>query len=262
MKYRIHIPAELRDRQTGPFILAHRGCRARAPENSMAAFHLALEQGADIIETDLRITRDRVIVCMHDAAVDRTTDGTGRVDQLTWSDVKRLRVRGNNDSAYPEARVPALAEVLEAFADRTYLALELKSPAFTRPADVELLLGKLQDYSALDRVIAISFSRRVLRCAEMVGVPLPLAHIAVVMPWPSARYPMTGAWWPLLFLNPLYVAISHRRGQIFCPLDSSPEPRLPFYLRLGVDGLLSDDPLTTRQAVDKWKANLTENTSA
>lgn len=57
-----------------PFILAHRGARAHAPENTLPAFNLALEQGADAIETDLRITRDRVIVCIHDATVDRTTD--------------------------------------------------------------------------------------------------------------------------------------------------------------------------------------------
>lgn len=253
MKYHIQIPDELRDRGDKPFILAHRGCRARAPENSMVAFRLALEQGADVIETDLRITRDRVIVCMHDAKVDRTTDGTGRVDQLTWPEIKRLQVRGKNGLAYSETRVPAFVDVLEALASRTYLALELKTPAFTQSADVKLLLKTLEDYDALDRVIVISFSQRALRCVEEAGAPFPLAHIAVVNPWPSARYPMVGPWWPLLILNPFYVAISHRRGQICCPLDPRPEPRLPFYLRLGVDALLSDDPLVTRQALGRWQ---------
>jgi glycerophosphoryl diester phosphodiesterase len=249
MRYEVQIPIELKDRGNRPFILAHRGCRARAPENSMASFRLALDQGADAIETDLRITRDRVIVCMHDTKVDRTTDGTGYVDQLAWSEIKRLQVCGKNDSAYSEIGVPALVEVLGALANRTYFALELKAPAFTKSADVELLLKLLEDYDALDRVIVISFSQRVLRCAEEVGVPVPLAHIAVVNPWPSAKYPMVGPWWPLLFLNPFYVSISHRRGQICCPLDPCPEPRLSFYLRLRVDALLADDPLMTRQAL-------------
>ncbi len=59
MKYQIQIPSELKRRDNRPIILAHRGCRAQAPENSMTAFRLALEQGADVIETDLRITQDR-----------------------------------------------------------------------------------------------------------------------------------------------------------------------------------------------------------
>jgi glycerophosphoryl diester phosphodiesterase len=234
-----------------PFILAHRGCRAQAPENTLAAFRLALEQGAEAIETDLRITRDRVIVCIHDATVDRTTNGTGRVDQMTWAEIRRLSARGNNDAAYPKARVPALAELLEELADATYLALELKAPVFTQREDVDLLLQTLADLNALQRVMAISFSRQVLQCLSEAGAPFPLGHIAAFDPWPSSGYPVVGPWWPLLFLNPFYVFISHRRGQLCVPLDPQPEPRLRFYLRWGVDALLSDDPLLTRRALDR-----------
>jgi glycerophosphoryl diester phosphodiesterase len=248
MEYKIQIPRVLK-RDDRPIILAHRGCRAHAPENTLAAFRLALAQGADIIETDLRITRDGVIVCIHDATVDRTTEGSGRVDQLPWAEIKQFKARGKNEQSYPEARVPALAEVLETLADRTYFAVELKAPVFTQPADVENLLETLEQYHALDRVLAISFSRQALACVEAVGAPIPLAHITLFNPWPSARYPLVGPWWPLLYINPFYVAISHKRGQICCPLDPTPEPRLPFYLRLGVDALLSDDPEVTLQAL-------------
>jgi glycerophosphoryl diester phosphodiesterase len=249
--FRTQLPAELRAQGNQPFILAHRGCRASAPENTMAAFELALEQGAEAIETDLRITRDRVIVCIHDATVDRTTDGTGRVDQMTWDELRRLRARGNNDAAFPSACVPSLAQVLGALAGRTYLALELKAPVFTHPADAELLLKTLEDHQALDRVIALSFSRVALGCLEQAGAPFSLGYIAALNPWPPARYPMVGPWWPLLLLNPFYVAISHRRGQICCPLDPCPEPRLWFYLWLGVDALLSDHPGLTREALER-----------
>jgi len=251
-RHSVQLPAELSAQKNRPFILAHRGCRAQAPENTLVAFNLALEQGAQAIETDLRITRDRVIACIHDATVDRTTDGSGRVDLMTWDEIRRLRARGNNDTRYPEARVPSLGEVLEALADRTYLALELKAPVFTRPADAELLLKTLDDGKALDRVIVLSFSQEVLQCVREAGAPFPLGYIAALNPWPPARYPMVGPWWPLLLLNPLYVAISHRRGQICAPLDPQPEPRLRFYLWLKVDGLLSDCPELTRQALDRW----------
>jgi glycerophosphoryl diester phosphodiesterase len=217
----------------------------------MPAFHLALDQGADALETDIQITKDRVLICIHDDEVDRTTDGSGYVDQMTWSEIKRLRVLGNNDTAYPEARVPSLAEVLETFASRTYFALELKTPAFTQPASVELLLRALEDYNALDRVVVSSFSQRILHYLKEVGAPVPLAYLALTNPWPSARYPMVAPLWPLLYLNPFYVAISHRRGQICGLLDPRPEPRISFYLRLGIDILLSDDPLATIQALNK-----------
>jgi glycerophosphoryl diester phosphodiesterase len=249
--FRTQLPAELRGQGDRPFILAHRGCRTEAPENTMPAFELALEQGAEAIETDLRITRDRVIVCIHDATVDRTTDGTGPIDRMTWDELRRLRARGNNDTAFPDAGVPALAQVLEALAGRTYLALELKAPAFTQSADAELLLQTLQEHQALERVIALSFNRAALECLKRAGASFPLGYIAALNPWPPAGYPMVGPWWPLLLLNPFYVAISHRRGQIVCPLDPCPEPRLWLYLWLGVDALLSDCPRLTREALDR-----------
>jgi glycerophosphoryl diester phosphodiesterase len=245
------LPPALRERRGRPFILAHRGCRARAPENTLAAFDLALEQGADAIETDLRLTQDRVIVCIHDATVDRTTDGQGRVDQMTWREVQRLRACGRDNAAYPDARVPSLTEVLGALAERTYLALELKAPVFTQPADAELLLQTLEDCDAQDRVIALSFSREALECVMRAGATFPLGYIAAFNPWPPARYPLIGPWWPLLLLNPFYASIGHRRGQICVPLDAGPEPRLRLYLFLRVDGLLSDDPGLTRQALAK-----------
>jgi glycerophosphoryl diester phosphodiesterase len=191
------------------------------------------------------------MVCIHDATVDRTTDGTGPVDRLTWADIKQLRARGNNEAAYPEAKIPSLAELLATLGQRTYLAVELKPPAFTQFADAELFIRALEQHKALDRVLALSFSRQALNCVEAVGVSIPLAHMTLFNPWPSARYPLVGPWWPLLYLNPFYAAISRRRGQICCPLDPTPEPRLSFYLRLGVDALLSDDPLKTRQALLK-----------
>jgi glycerophosphoryl diester phosphodiesterase len=245
----VEIPADLTRRGNRPLILAHRGCRAQAPENTLPAFELALAQGADMIETDLRISRDRVIVCIHDATVDRTTDGTGQVSEMTWREIRRLRALGNNSAAYPDARVPTLVEALVALASRTYLALELKAPVFTDPADVELLLETLSRYGAAGRVLALSFSRTALDRLQDARAPFPLGLITAFNPWPPTRYPLVGPWWPLLLLNPLYVAIAHRRGQFCCPLDPRPESRLSFYLRLRVDALLSDDPALTHRAL-------------
>jgi glycerophosphoryl diester phosphodiesterase len=251
MSFQIQIPPELKNRGDRPAILAHRGCRAQAPENSMPAFELALAQGADVLETDLQISKDRELLCIHDPTVDRTTNGSGRIDQMTLAEVKRLRVQGNNDDVYPNAKVPTLAELLEAFVGRTFFALELKSSAFTHPADAELLLKVLTDHNALEKVLLISFSKKALGFVEQTGAPVPLALITLNNPWPSAKYPMVGPWWPLLYANPAYVSISHQRGQFCCPLDPTPESRLSYYLRLGVDAVLSDDPELTLKTLNK-----------
>ncbi len=71
-----------------PKVFAHRGANADAPENTMAAFQLALEQGADGIELDVMLSKDHEIVVIHDDSVDRTTNGTGQVQDLTLAELK------------------------------------------------------------------------------------------------------------------------------------------------------------------------------
>ena len=248
--YGVTFPPPLRQRRDRPLVIAHRGNRVLAPENSRAAFDLALAQGADALETDLRLTKDRQIVCLHDATVDRTTDGSGRVADLTLAAIQRLRLRGPGQDRYPDERVLTLDELLAAYAGRTYFLLELKEPAFTQAADVPLLVEALAAHHALDRIILASFSRAILdTVVAAADHPFVTAPIIVFNPWPPARYPMLGAWWPVLVVNPLYVWLCHRRGQVFCPLDPRPEPRLRYYVRLGVDCVLSDDPGQTLRAL-------------
>ena len=73
-----------------PLILAHRGASAHAPENTLAAYELALVQGAHGVELDAKLSADGEVVVIHDATVDRTTDGKGRVSQLTLAALREL----------------------------------------------------------------------------------------------------------------------------------------------------------------------------
>jgi glycerophosphoryl diester phosphodiesterase len=79
-------------------VVAHRGDPSEAaPENTLAAFGSALDAGADAVEFDVRLTADGVPVVIHDAAVDRTTEGTGIVRSMTVAEVKRLRIAGGHE---------------------------------------------------------------------------------------------------------------------------------------------------------------------
>src|SRR3954447_960778 len=81
-------------------VLGHRGASAYAPENTFAAFDLAMELGADGIETDVRVTRDGVLVLLHDETVDRTTDGTGLVAELCRAELDALDAGSWFEAAY------------------------------------------------------------------------------------------------------------------------------------------------------------------
>ncbi|TAK25806.1 MAG: hypothetical protein EPO26_02195 [Chloroflexota bacterium] len=111
-----------------PYMLAHRGASAYAPENTVAAFDRALALRTDGIETDIRVTRDGVLVLMHDATVDRVTDGTGPLSDLDYDAVSRLDAGVGFGNEYPDARVPRLDEFLARYGGRVPLCLEIKQP--------------------------------------------------------------------------------------------------------------------------------------
>ena len=99
--------------------VGHRGAAGHAPENTLAAIHAGFACGVDLVEIDLRRTADGALVALHDATVNRTTDGSGRIARLSLKEVKRLDA-GNGTG------IPTLEEVLEAAAGRSGLMLELK----------------------------------------------------------------------------------------------------------------------------------------
>src|SRR5437868_2438851 len=109
-----------------PLIIAHRGASAYEPENTLRAFELAIQQGAQMIELDLHSTADGQVVVIHDPTLDHTTNLRGRVDQLTLEQIKRA------DAGKGE-RVPTLDEVLDLTAGKVRLYLEIKDPRAAAP---------------------------------------------------------------------------------------------------------------------------------
>jgi glycerophosphoryl diester phosphodiesterase len=96
-----------------PWIVAHRGASGHAPENTMAAFRRAVELGATFIETDLQLTRDAHLVAMHDATVERTTNGKGPIRNLTLAEVRELDAGSWFGPTFAGQQVPTLNEILE-----------------------------------------------------------------------------------------------------------------------------------------------------
>jgi glycerophosphoryl diester phosphodiesterase len=155
--------------------IAHRGASAHAPENTLASFRLAVEMSAKFIETDLQLTRDAKIVAMHDATVDRTTNGRGRISKMSLVELRGLdagvKFLSVDGKSYKGERVPTLDEILEfaKTADVTFY-LELKE---TQGWGFEQsLVGSLRRADAINRVVIISFDAEVLSTVKRIAPEL------------------------------------------------------------------------------------------
>ena len=131
-------------------IFAHRGASAQAPENTLAAFELALTQGAWWLELDVQCLEDELVV-LHDDTLDRTTDGEGPLAALTLAQLRAL------DAGQGE-RVPLLRELLERLAGRAALNVELKGPGTGAPAARLLAQQVAQGRWAADAILLSAFS--------------------------------------------------------------------------------------------------------
>ncbi len=157
-----------------PVNFAHRGASARAPENSLEAFRLAAEDGAGGLETDVHMTRDGHVVAIHDDTVDRTTDGSGLVREMTLAELQSLdagyRFTPDGGATYPYrglgVRVPELREVLREFPDLA-VNVDIKEE---QPGVEEAMLRVIEGADAADRVLVVSERTPVIgRFRELSG---------------------------------------------------------------------------------------------
>jgi len=156
-----------------PLIIAHRGDSAHRPENTLAAFAGALEVGADLVEFDVQLTRDGQVVVIHDPTVDRTTDGRGRVAEMTLAQLRALSAGypSRFGAAHRGERVPALGEALALLKDRARVMVEIKPDAVTDDAEGGVEARTIADVrkAGMEKDVALlSFSRRaLLRCRKL-----------------------------------------------------------------------------------------------
>ncbi len=235
-----------------PYVMAHRGNRVKCPENTLAAFRQAFADGAAIVETDLHLTADGAFVCIHDGAVDRTTDGRGAVAEMTLAQLKTLSASYGRPEFTAE-RVPTLAELSAILPVDVVLALELKTDRFLEPDVCRRLAAELGQAGVRERTVVLSFHLPRVQAVAAAAPDIPIGFITISRLLPKPEAQLLGPFWPLILLNPFYVALAHRRDQIVCPLDPTPDRRLWLYRLLRCDAVLTDDPAATcRRAGAAW----------
>lgn len=131
-------------------VCAHRGSSGTHPENTLSAFREAFRVRVDMIEFDVAMTRDGALVVLHDETVDRTTNGTGRIQELTLATVRALEAGLHVDPAFPGERVPTLAEVLDETPRQCRLNVHVKPFAPSVPALVEAVVGAIVSRELLE----------------------------------------------------------------------------------------------------------------
>jgi glycerophosphoryl diester phosphodiesterase len=170
----------LEDLDAKPMVVAHRGFSGKAPENTIPAFRMALEAGVSMIELDVQITKDGAVAVIHDATVDRTTDGTGRVADLTLAELRHLDAGSWFSADFKGERIPSLEEALELIAPRALVNIELKSPRIIRNADtksVHATLEIVRKMELLDRVLFSSFNHKLMKYLKTIE---PGSHTGVI----------------------------------------------------------------------------------
>ncbi|MFE8697359.1 glycerophosphodiester phosphodiesterase [Cytobacillus sp. FJAT-53684] len=165
-------------------IIGHRGASAYAPEHTLASYQLAQEFGADYIEIDLQMTKDGILVAMHDQTVDRTTNGIGNVKSHSLEELKRLDAGSWFNKKSPQyanpiyeiQTVPTLKEIFDHFGKETNYYIEIKAPDNYSKME-EKLIRLIQEYGLIDKVMIQSFSEKSLKKIHAKEPTIPLIQL-------------------------------------------------------------------------------------
>ncbi len=225
----------------GFFVWAHRGAAVDAPENTLVAFAAAEAAGADGIELDVHLSRDGVLVVIHDEWVERTTDGRGRVAELRLAELRRLDAGSWFSPRFSGEPIPVLDEVLDWAGDRLRLNIEIKEAAAGGA-----LLDLLPHYPRA-QVLVSSFDHRLLAELRRRDARLPLGFLFEDDSWRRVlrRALVCGA----ESLHPRedcvsrpLVAACKDHGLALYPWTVDDPGRIRALRRLQVDGLFTNDP--------------------
>ena len=236
---------------TKPQLIAHRGGPAYAPENTLAAFRNAIAIGVDWLEMDIQMTRDGALVVMHDETVDRTTDGTGRVADLTLAEIRALDA-GNGE------QVPTFEEVVTLAREADVgILVEIKS-SHLFPGIEDKIVRIVVEADYIGKTIILSFDPQALDTIHALNPDIELCalyglgqlSVRDVQPHQAS---CVGPMAEMVVLNPwLIQQVRDVERQVFVWFGVIEHPLvMRFLLTLGADGLIVDDPLALAKILDR-----------
>lgn len=245
-----------------PAIFAHRGASAYAPENTLAAFRLALQQGADGIELDAKLSADLQIVVIHDQTVDRTTPHHGEVRDYRLSDLRKMDAGSHFDIAYKGEGIPTLEEVFKAVGQLTYINVELTNYASVTDSLPERAVELVRQFKLTHRVVFSSFNPIALARVRRLAPEIPIGLLA----HPGRKGSLARSWLGRLLhyqslhpevndVTPALVNRVHRQSGKVIVWTVNQAAQMRRLFSLGVDGIFSDDPILAQKVLRDYMRN-------
>ena len=240
-----------------PLVIAHRGASAFAPENTMAAFRLAKDLGADGIELDVMLSADEKLVVIHDQSVVRTTNGQGKVNEMGWDELKTLDAGSKFEARFSEEPLPLLDQVFEELGGQFLINVELKNYATPHDQLTEKVIGLILKMGLSESVILSSFNARNLLKAKSLQPSIPRGLLTLpgllgfpYRSWLGNRYHYDALHPYHKDVNARMVSHLHAQGKkVNVWTVDKPEDLLRMR-NLGVDMIICNDPVHAREVVE------------
>lgn len=228
-----------------PWVIAHRGASADAPENTMAAFRRAVELGAECIETDLHLSRDGRLVILHDTTLERTTNGTGPVKNYTLAELRELDAGRWFAPEFSGERLPAIEELLD-FAGPADLSLflEIKGGAGygVERAVISALRGRKESKAAVVLCFDASVLERIHQLDRLLMTGLLFESDAEAMVREAVRVGARQIAPRGDCVTPLLISDAHRRGLKVVAWTVNEATQMRALAAAGVDGIITNYP--------------------
>ena len=242
-----------------PVVIGHRGCRVNCPENTLASFSAAMAAGADMIELDVTLSKDRQVVVIHDDTLNRTTSGFGPVQQATLQELRRLDAGSWFDSRFAGESLPTLEEVLILAGQKILINIEIKSSAWESgfpedapkdaPKDAieRQVVDLILKHGLLENTLVSSFHAGFLE--NIAKMPLhPETAFITDRKFPQNTLEMCQrlgvfSWHPhSMFLEQRHIEKAHAQGILIFPYTVNSVEDMLMLVKMGVDGVITDDP--------------------
>jgi len=253
------------NKQTDVWVIAHRGNSSEAPENTLIAIESALDVGADVIEIDVRMTKDSVVVLMHDANVERTTNGSGIIAEMTFEEVQSLDAGRWFDNKFRAEPIPTLAEVIDLIEGEALLLIEVK--VANRGIEEEVV-KIIKEKKAEAWCWVQSFQNQAIETVQDLAPEIKTAqlvygnitflpfHLNPMMP----RLGRIHEYEKVAAVNPNYRLISkktidniHTRGYKVFVWTVDDENNIKKLIDMGVDGIITNKPREAYQLIHQSK---------
>lgn len=244
-----------------PLVIAHQGGDGLWPGDTMFAYQNAVELGVDVLEMDIHITKDGLLVLMHDETVDRTTDGTGEIESMTLAELKKLDAgydwSPDEGKTFPYrgqgVQVTTLEEIFQAFPDKR-MTIEIKK---SNASMIQPFCDLIREYNMQDKVLAASFYDDKIQefraaCPEVATSSAKQETTVFVI---LSKVFLTGFYSPqfialqvpeesggITVMTEAFIRAAHASGLAVEPWTINDQETMQKFINWGVDGIITDRP--------------------